>query len=110
MHGGAPGSGAPSGERNGNYRHGFYTAEAITERRDVRALLRGTSLRMSGDHARSIAEPAHPAASAARRLLGRSHYAGPYAITFAAFLCKDEEAASVNWKEMLISRNQATVG
>jgi hypothetical protein len=28
------------GERNGNYRHGFYTAEAMAERRDVRALLR----------------------------------------------------------------------
>ena len=40
MHGGAPGSGAPRGERNGNYRHGFYTAEAIAERRAVRALIR----------------------------------------------------------------------
>ena len=28
-HGGAHGSGAPSGERNGNYRHGFYTAERL---------------------------------------------------------------------------------
>jgi hypothetical protein len=26
MHGGTHGSGAPKGERNGNYRHGFYTA------------------------------------------------------------------------------------
>jgi hypothetical protein len=40
MHGGAPGIGAPRGERNGNYRHGFYTAEAMAERRAVRALLR----------------------------------------------------------------------
>jgi hypothetical protein len=40
MHGGAPGSGAPRGERNGNYQHGFYTAEAMAERREVRALLR----------------------------------------------------------------------
>jgi hypothetical protein len=40
MHGGAPGIGAPKGERNGNYRHGFYTAEAMAERRAVRALLR----------------------------------------------------------------------
>jgi hypothetical protein len=40
MHGGAPGSGAPRGERNGNYRHGFYTAEAMAERRAVRVLLR----------------------------------------------------------------------
>jgi hypothetical protein len=29
MHGGAHGSGAPSGPRNGNYRHGRRTAEAI---------------------------------------------------------------------------------
>jgi hypothetical protein len=28
MHGGAPGSGAPSGRRNGNYRHGHFTADA----------------------------------------------------------------------------------
>jgi hypothetical protein len=40
MHGGAHGSGAPSGERNGNYRHGFYTAEAIAERKAVRDWLR----------------------------------------------------------------------
>jgi hypothetical protein len=29
MHGGAPGSGGPKGQRNGNYKHGRYTAEAI---------------------------------------------------------------------------------
>jgi hypothetical protein len=40
MHGGAHGSGAPKGERNGSYRHGFYTAEAAAERRAVRALIR----------------------------------------------------------------------
>jgi hypothetical protein len=40
MHGGAHGSGAPSGERNGNYRHGLYTAEAIAERKATRAWLR----------------------------------------------------------------------
>ncbi len=28
MHGGATGSGAPKGERNGAYRHGLRTAEA----------------------------------------------------------------------------------
>jgi hypothetical protein len=27
MHGGADGSGAPKGERNGNYKHGRYTKE-----------------------------------------------------------------------------------
>jgi hypothetical protein len=40
MHGGAHGSGAPKGERNGNYRHGFYTTEATAERRAVRTFLR----------------------------------------------------------------------
>jgi hypothetical protein len=60
MHSG-PSPGAPKGNKNA-LKHGRYTAEAMAERRAVRALLRGTSLRMSGDHARSIAEPAHPAA------------------------------------------------
>jgi hypothetical protein len=32
MHGGAPGSGAPFGRRNGNYRHGYFTAEAKQQR------------------------------------------------------------------------------
>jgi hypothetical protein len=40
MHGGAPGSGAPKGERNGNYRHGRFTCEAIDEIRAIRGLLR----------------------------------------------------------------------
>ncbi len=39
MHGGADGSGAPRGPRNGNYRTGFWTKEAIAERRFVRELL-----------------------------------------------------------------------
>jgi hypothetical protein len=39
MHGGAPGSGAPSGERNGNYRSGLYTRVAIAERRAIRTLI-----------------------------------------------------------------------
>jgi hypothetical protein len=41
LHGGAEGSGAPRGERNGSYRHGLYTREAIVERRALRALIRG---------------------------------------------------------------------
>jgi hypothetical protein len=40
MHGGAPGSGGPKGRRNGNYKHGRYTAEAIASRRWVRRLTR----------------------------------------------------------------------
>ena len=40
MHGGAPGSGAPSGSRNGNYRHGHFTAEAKEQRRRLRSLIR----------------------------------------------------------------------
>jgi hypothetical protein len=39
MHGGAAGSGAPKGERNGNWRHGRFTCEAIAERRVARGLL-----------------------------------------------------------------------
>jgi hypothetical protein len=38
MHGGAPGSGAPSGNHNAR-RHGLFTGEAIAERRQVRDLL-----------------------------------------------------------------------
>jgi hypothetical protein len=40
MHGGAPGSGGPKGRRNGNYKHGRYTAEAIASRRWIRQLTR----------------------------------------------------------------------
>ena len=39
MHGGAPGSGAPVGNRNA-LRHGLYAAKAIAARRAFRALLR----------------------------------------------------------------------
>jgi hypothetical protein len=38
MHGGAPGSGAPKGNRNAR-RHGRFTGEAIAERKQVRDLL-----------------------------------------------------------------------
>ncbi|WP_342150418.1 hypothetical protein [Methylorubrum sp. SB2] len=40
MHGGAAGSGAPSGERNGAYRHGLKTQEAMAFEREARAFLR----------------------------------------------------------------------
>jgi hypothetical protein len=40
LHGGAEGSGAPRGNRNGSYRHGLYTREAIAERKMMRALIR----------------------------------------------------------------------
>jgi hypothetical protein len=36
MHGGAPGSGAPRGSRNGNYKHGRYTGEMVAARRWLR--------------------------------------------------------------------------
>jgi len=39
MHGGAPGSGAPRGNKNA-LKHGRYTREVIKERRQLRALLR----------------------------------------------------------------------
>lgn len=38
MHGGAPGSGAPQGNRNA-LKHGLYTGKALAERRFVRDLL-----------------------------------------------------------------------
>jgi glucans biosynthesis protein len=36
MHGGADGSGAPKGARNGNYKHGRYTKEMVATRRWLR--------------------------------------------------------------------------
>jgi hypothetical protein len=44
MHGGADGSGAPRGSKNGNYKHGRYTEEVAATRRWLREatkLLRG---------------------------------------------------------------------
>ena len=38
MHGGAPGTGAPWGNRNA-YKHGAFTQERIAERRAIRELL-----------------------------------------------------------------------
>ena len=43
MHGGARGSGAPRGERNGNYRHGRATVEALQKSRYLRRWLRWAS-------------------------------------------------------------------
>ncbi len=40
LHGGASGSGAPPGERNGQYRHGERTKAAIVERQKFSALLK----------------------------------------------------------------------
>jgi hypothetical protein len=39
MHGGAKGSGGPRGRRNGNYRHGMFTCEAVAMRRLIRHLV-----------------------------------------------------------------------
>jgi glucans biosynthesis protein len=39
MHGGAPGSGAPRGNKNA-LKHGHYTREVFEERRQLRALLK----------------------------------------------------------------------
>jgi hypothetical protein len=40
MHGGAPGSGGPSGPRNGMWKHGRYSQEMAELRRTVRRLMR----------------------------------------------------------------------
>jgi hypothetical protein len=42
MHGGASGSGGPSGERNGNYKLGLWTREAVAMRTAARAQIRRT--------------------------------------------------------------------
>ena len=39
MHGGTQGSGAPKGNRNA-LKHGVYTAKAVEERQEIRAVLR----------------------------------------------------------------------
>jgi len=39
MHGGAPGSGAPRGNKNA-FKHGIYTREAVAERRQLGELVR----------------------------------------------------------------------
>jgi uncharacterized protein YjcR len=41
MHGGAPGSGAPRGNKNA-LRHGRFTGEAVAERKKIRELIRET--------------------------------------------------------------------
>ncbi len=40
LHGGAPGSGAPSGERNGSFKDGAFTKQAIAERKWAKGLVR----------------------------------------------------------------------
>jgi hypothetical protein len=40
MHGGAPGTGAPTGKRNGAWKHGRYSKDHIEMRRAIRALAR----------------------------------------------------------------------
>ncbi len=49
MHGGAEGSGAPKGERNGNYKHGHFTREAIEFQRQIRALIAQMLASMEGE-------------------------------------------------------------
>jgi len=39
LHGGAQGSGAPRGRKNGNYKTGDWTADAIEDRRWLRSLV-----------------------------------------------------------------------
>jgi hypothetical protein len=41
MHGGAPGSGAPRGNKNA-LKHGRYTREVLAERKQIRELVRQT--------------------------------------------------------------------
>jgi hypothetical protein len=48
MHGGGAGSGAPKGRRNGKYRHGGFTTEAIDERRRLASLIRDSRISCRG--------------------------------------------------------------
>jgi hypothetical protein len=48
MHSGAPGSGAPIGKNRNALKHGYYTAEAIAQRRELAALLRRTRATIAG--------------------------------------------------------------
>lgn len=47
LHGGR--AGAPRGERNGSWRHGGETKEAVAQRRAVRALLRRAKQMLKGE-------------------------------------------------------------
>ena len=47
LHGGAPGSGAQPGNANAR-KHGFYTKQAIAERRRLRALIRAMEASLLG--------------------------------------------------------------
>jgi hypothetical protein len=47
------GGGGPKGKRNGNYKHGLFTAEAMHMRRSVSALVRASRqalANLSGEH------------------------------------------------------------
>jgi uncharacterized protein YjcR len=57
MHGGAPGSGAPQGNKNA-LKDGFYMREAKAERQKIRRLVR---------HARHLIQKVKQTASALRR-------------------------------------------
>jgi hypothetical protein len=48
LHGGAPGTGAPSGKRNGSWKHGRYSQESIELRRLIRKLMREARATMAG--------------------------------------------------------------
>ena len=48
MHGGAKGSGAPAGERNGRWRHGQRSGAVLAERMMARLLLRLAKAELGG--------------------------------------------------------------
>jgi len=73
MHGGAPGSGAPKGNRNA-LRHGRYTAQAIAMRREMRALLRRSHQLICDCRAASISFAPASTTDIAPFGLGRGRY------------------------------------
>ena len=78
MHGGAAGSGAPTGARNGNYRHGRYTKEIAATRRWLRKaahMLR--ELNKGSDNNRNYESLTRPWRCAGGHCQKRAVYHGP---------------------------------
>jgi uncharacterized protein YjcR len=76
MHGGAPGSGAPRGNKNA-LKHGLYTREAIEQRRQLRALMRQSRMlisrhRVSAAAAYRIGNPVRQPAAVSRKVSDES--------------------------------------
>ncbi len=77
LHGGAKGSGAPAGERNGNFKHGLFTAAAMRKRERMRSLLR--AMRPSMQEGRDEPFIHVEAARDPERVVFQGYSSGPHA-------------------------------